>query len=117
MSKKILKLTLTIEWFDLIATGKKPFEYREYKDHWISRMFEMKPTSKQRGCFHNFDEIHFTNGYGKHRPWMRVEFKGSGILASKDSEPKNGEILKPNKNYFVLGLGKVLETRNYTPPL
>ena len=55
-------------------------------------MFEMKPTSKQRGCFHNFDEIHFTNGYGKHRPWMRVEFKGSGILASKDCEPKNGEI-------------------------
>jgi len=99
-----LKLTLTKEWFDLIAKGEKVFEYREYKPHWISRLI--------KNGIKNFNEVHFTNGYGKHRPFMRVKFIGAGILNGANIKPENGEPIDNDKIYFVIGLGEILETKN-----
>ena len=101
-----LSLTLKKEWFDLIASGNKTFEYREYKPHWISRLLEDKSKRK------SFKEVHFTNGYGKDKPFLRCEFIGMGIIKGKHCEPKNNEPIDDNKEYFVIALGDILEIRN-----
>jgi len=100
----ILRLTLKKEWFDLIKNGKKKFEYREYKQHWISRL--LKDGTR------NFKEVHFINGYGKHMPSMRVEFTGMQILEGRNIEAENSEPVDVKKKYFVIGLGEILEIRN-----
>ena len=65
---KILQLTLKAEFFKAILSGEKTVEHRINNPYWESRLL---------GDFRIpliFDEILFVNGYGKHRPWMRVEF-------------------------------------------
>ena len=104
---EILHLTLNKEWFDLIACGKKIFEYREYKKHWISRLIDNGTK--------NFDEVHFRNGYGSDKPFMRVKFIGMGILNGINIKPENSEPIDSNKKYFVIGLGEILETANLSP--
>jgi len=97
MKKKILKLTLKKKWFDLIAKGEKKEEYRDIKPYWNSRF--RKAISPNSEGYIQFDEIHFTNGYGRNKPFMRVEFKGYDI-----SIPKG---------IYTLKLGKILEIRNW----
>jgi hypothetical protein len=101
----ILKLTLTKQWFDLIASGKKKFEYREYKQHWKSRLL-------CAGGTRNYEEIRFTNGYGAHRPFMRVKFVGMAIIDGFYCSPENNEKLNDDAMYFVIQLGEVLEVGN-----
>jgi hypothetical protein len=102
---KILKLTLKKKWFDLIASGQKKFEYREYKTHWIQRLLFT-------GGVRYYDEIRFTNGYGAHRPYLRVKFEGAAIMQGKYCEPGSGEPIDPEQMYFVVALGDVLEIGN-----
>lgn len=99
-----LKLTLNKKWFDLIAKGEKVWEYREYKPYWRSRLL--------KNGTRNFNEVHFTNGYGKHRPFVRCEFLGMAIIGGGYCNPGNGETIDKSKKYFVIALGKVLETKN-----
>lgn len=105
VNKRILRLTLNKKWFDLILSGKKKFEYREYKSHWTSRLLDDSGTR-------NFDEIHFTNGYGGDKPFMRVEFNGIGEMIGSYIEPENGEPIDRAKKYFVIALGEILEHGN-----
>jgi len=104
--RRILRLTLTKQWFDLIVKGEKKFEYREYKKHWMSRLL-------CSSGIRNYDEIHFTNGYGKDKPFARVEFDGAAIIKGEHCSPDNDEALDSDKKYFVIGLGEVLEVGNY----
>ena len=62
---KTLHLTLIWKWFDLIDQGKKNVEYRDLTPYWISRLRDK-----------TFDVIHFRNGYGNHRPSLRLECLG-----------------------------------------
>lgn len=39
MKKKILTLTISKQWFDMIADGRKDEEYREIKPYWVARLF------------------------------------------------------------------------------
>jgi hypothetical protein len=106
-NKRVLHLTLERKWFDLIAQGKKTSEYREYKDHWKSRL-----VSAGKG-FRKFDEVRFVNGYGSDRPFMRVEFVDTRLHIGHRCRPQNGEIMEPYKHYFVIYLGRILEIGNY----
>ena len=81
-----LNLTLYRRWFNQIAAGIKRIEYREIKPYWTQRI-----ENKQ------YSEIHFRNGYGKHRPFMRVEYLGYTI----------------HGKYYCLMLGDVLEITNH----
>jgi hypothetical protein len=89
---KILRLTLYKKWFDEIASGRKTEEYREDKPYWSSRLNNFK----------QYDEIHFTNGYGANRPFMRVECKGYYKLQTD---------LSAKRFKYVILLGKVLEVK------
>lgn len=94
---KILHLTLHKKWFDEIASGNKVFEYREIKPYWTKRL-------KSNGQFKKFDEIHFTNGYGKDKPFMCVQCLG---LTYGTFE---------GRTVYAIGLGKILEIRNHNAP-
>ena len=39
MKKKILTLTVSKQWFDMIADGRKNEEYRKIKGYWVKRLF------------------------------------------------------------------------------
>jgi hypothetical protein len=41
MKKKILTLTVSKEWFDMIVADEKTEEYREIKPYWVRRIFDM----------------------------------------------------------------------------
>ena len=90
----ILHLTLHRKWFDEIAAGNKVFEYREIKPYWTKRLMK-------NGKFREFNGIYFVNGYGSHRPNMRVKFLGITY----------GEF--EGKKVYAIGLGEVFWTRNY----
>ena len=98
---KILHLTLTKKWFDLIASGGKQWEYRGDKEYWRVRLLD------KDGFAIEFDEVHFRNGYRKDAPFMRVEWKGLGNLYGGDLKGDHGEIVKEGE--FIIKLGAVLE--------
>ena len=39
MEKKVLTLTISKQWFDMIVAGEKTEEYREIKPYWVTRLF------------------------------------------------------------------------------
>ena len=89
---RILHLTLHKEWFDKIAKREKPFEYREVKPYWTKRIYGRE-----------YDEIHFTNGYGPKRPFMRVKYHGFNFSIFQ------------RKMVYALPVGEILEIRNWRP--
>lgn len=89
-----LHLTLFREWFDAIARGEKTEEYRSLNDYWRRKLIGRQ-----------YNEIRFANGYGRHRPFLRVEFLGVQEGVWRGSP------------VFVISLGKILETGNYQPAL
>ena len=96
---KILNLTLKKKWFDLIASGKKKFEYREIKEYWVRRLFEEEHPNPLK----HYDFIRFRNGYRKDCPTMDIEYDA---LSIKEFE---------GKMHYALHLGKILSIKNYSP--
>ncbi len=101
----ILHLTLYRKWFDLIATGFKVVEYRQDTPRWRKRLFNENGTPKQ------FDEIHFRNGYGHHRPLVVTEFlfaigKGANYCRCANGEELEGLIIQIN-------IGRIIRFENY----
>ena len=91
MEKKILHLTLKKKWFNLIVSGEKTVEYREFKPYWEKRLLDAFGNIKK------FEEIYFKNGYARDAPFMRVELGTIQIM------PVNGI------KCFCIILGKILE--------
>lgn len=58
---KTLNLVLKYCWFDLIKSGAKSFEYREYKPYW-NKKFE--------GRTGEYKFVKFRRGYGKNAEIM-----------------------------------------------
>lgn len=70
---RTLRLNVTKEWFDKIASGEKVEDYREIKPYWDSRLFGRE-----------YDLVEIKNGYGKDRPVMM--FKWDGYRITEDDE-------------------------------
>jgi len=85
----MLNLTLHREYFDLILAGAKTREFRKNTPHYRSRIRDSHGVVKH-------DRIKFTNGYGKHRPWMIVELRD----------------VTETEEMFTLYLGKILDRGN-----
>ncbi len=99
---KILHLTLNKKWFDMIASGEKKEEYREIKPYWVSRLQAWGNAYDE--C-RDFNAIQFKNGYSKDAPTMLFESKGIEI-----GEGKEEWGAEPNKEYYVIKLGKKLNS-------
>lgn len=127
MKKKILTLTISKQWFDMVVSGKKKEEYRVIKGYWAKRLLLVRseleePFEKMsKECAENWDSISiemakhcfispyyktapythvlFINGYRKDSP--RIEKEIESITIGK---PKKG--LCPDKwldtEFFVI---------------
>ena len=123
--KKTLHLNLKRKWFDMILSGEKKEEYREIKKHWISQLFIKNKNSTHFtvieflpmdtfdiSYFQNhfslklksLDTITFSNGYKKDRPQFEIELKNIKIDSGKTEWGA-----EPNKKYFVLELGNIID--------
>ena len=95
-----LHLNLHKKFFDMILSGEKPEEYREFKDCWIRRLKKAKLAGAKT--------ITFSNGYRKDRrqfviewPEYRIGFGQTRWGADSQRELR-----------FVLTLGKILSTKS-----
>lgn len=97
--KKVLTLTISKEWYELIVAGEKNEEYREIKPYWASRLVNQNSESGMVGFdefggytavigepeYKPFTHVLFINGYRKDS--QRVEKEIEGITIGK---PKKG---------------------------
>ena len=121
MEKKVLALTVSKQWFNMIADGKKDEEYREIKPYWVARLFHnnsnivdarnlasalagrtdllKKYIDAQRIVLKQYTHVLFINGYRKDSP--RIEKEIESITIGK---PKKG--LCPDKwldtEFFII---------------
>nr|DAS17119.1 MAG TPA: ASCH domain protein [Caudoviricetes sp.] len=91
-----LHLTLKKQWFDMILSGIKTEEYREIKPYWTKRFYSKR-----------YHYICFRNGYARDAPSLTIELK---TIRFGTGKPEWGA--EPNKKYFVLYLGKIINTKN-----
>lgn len=95
--KKVLYLTISKKWFDMIVAGTKNEEYREIKAYWASRLVESCDNDELK--FKPYTHVLFINGYNKESP--RIEKKIKDICIGF---PKKG--LCPNKwlktRFFII---------------
>ena len=99
LQNDILDLSLTQQWYDEIAAGRKLEEYREITPFWKSRLeqaFDGKTTFKK------YDAIRFRRGrYGK--TTMLVECRSIYVGYGR---PELGA--PEGKEVYILDLGKII---------
>ena len=121
MKKKVLTLTVSKQWFDMIVANEKTEEYREIKPYWVARLFQnnsnivdvqnlasalagrtdllKKYIDAQRIVLKQYTHVLFINGYRKDSPRIEKEIKS--IIIGK---PKKG--LCPDKwldtEFFII---------------
>lgn len=125
MEKKVLHLSVSKQWFDMIKSGEKTEEYREIKPYWVSRLYydrfgklspkmvnELTESIIKHGVqlhfesensievyFVPFTHVLFINGYGDDKPRIEKE-----IVHMCVGKPKKGwcpdEFL--DDDYFII---------------
>jgi len=99
---KILDLSLTYHWYDMIASGEKKEEYREFKTFYINRLIDRdKETVGNPFAYKHYDAVRFHRGQGG-KVSMLVECKGIRIGRGK---PDWGA---PEENVFIISLGEII---------
>ena len=97
--KKVLTLTISKQWFDMIVAGEKNEEYREIKPYWASRLVNQQSESGEvlfdefggycsvigKLEYKPYTHVLFVNGYRKDSP--RIEKEIESITIGK---PKKG---------------------------
>jgi len=91
-----LHLTINKKWFDMILSGKKTEEYREIKPYYNLRLIGKE-----------YDTVVFRNGYASNAPQFTIELKS---ITPSTGRPEWGA--EEGKTYFVLYLGKIINTKN-----
>ena len=56
MEKKVLTLTISKEWYEMIVSGEKTEEYRVIKGYWMSRLLLIK--DEECKDFDKFKKLH-----------------------------------------------------------
>lgn len=102
---RVLRLTLTRQWFVMILRGIKREEYRAYKLHWWQRLMHA-PIPGGAAIIRDYDYIEFRNGYATDAPTMVLECKGIRFGRG------NADWGAPDYNVFIIGLGDIVATHN-----
>lgn len=100
MEKKVLTLSVKKEWYDKILSGEKKEEYREIKEYWDKRLYDVvKSAAGFIAVPKPFTHVLFINGYGDDKPRIEKEIESIDI-----DRPRKGWC--PNeflgKEYFVI---------------
>ena len=99
--KKVLILTVSKQWFDMIVADEKTEEYREIKPYWVARLLQnnsnivdvrhlalalagrtdllKKYIDAQRIVLKQYTHVLFINGYRKDSPRIEKEIESIGI--------------------------------------
>lgn len=84
MKKKVLRLILKRKWYNLIAIGAKREEYREIKEYWLLRLFDVLSPMIAKYIFgdvgltpKDYTHVQFRLGYKKDAPTMEFIDKGN----------------------------------------
>lgn len=72
-NKKVLTLTVSKQWFDMISAGKKTEEYREIKPYWASRLVNQQAESGEV-LFDEFGGYCRVIGKLEYKPYTHVLF-------------------------------------------
>ena len=89
-------LTIKKKWFDMILSGEKTEEYRDIKPYYNLRLIGQ-----------DYDTVVFRNGYTANAPQFTIELKN---ITQSTGNPEWGA--EEGKTYFVLLLGKIINTKN-----
>ena len=107
MEKKVLTLTVSKLWFDMIVSGEKNEEYRDIKPYWIKRLTTncevaydvAAETYCGKVLYRPYTHVLFINGYRKDVPRIEKEIDSISI-----GKPKRG--LCPDKwldtEFFII---------------
>ena len=91
-----LHLTIKKKWFAMILLGEKTEEYRDIKPYYNLRLIGKE-----------YDTVVFRNGYARDAPSLTIELK---TIRFGTGKPEWGA--EEGKTYFVLSLGKIINTKN-----
>lgn len=97
--KKVLTLTVSKQWFDMISAGEKTEEYRDIKPYWASRLVNQQAESGDvifdefggycrvigKLEYKPYTHVLFINGYRKDSPRIEKEIESITI-----GNPKKG---------------------------
>lgn len=105
---RVLTLTLSKLAFEITGTKQKPFELRK-KGLWIESRLRKIDHANGEYTRKEFDYVLFTNGYGHHRPWKLVEYRGFEYATENtDYLFANGLRFLLEKNDYIINLGQPL---------
>lgn len=107
-NKRVLNLPLKKKWFDMIKSGEKKEEYREWTDFWKKRLVAKIDDEEEMVYFWNYDVLRFTLGYPKADDTEKIMyFECDGITFSESEHPEWGG--DPDYPTFIIKIGKRLE--------
>lgn len=92
---KILQIHIKKKWFDMILLYEKREEYREIKDHWISRLHKK-----------HYDAVLLVNGYTSQSPAMLMAINGEITTGKPVKGWYEGEFDDSEK--FIIPLGEII---------
>jgi len=99
----MLVLPIKKKWFDMIVSGEKKEEYREFKEYYhirFKRIFGLDYRDKSA-------EIVFRNGYNYNSPTVRC------LCTLEVGTGKKEWGANPNEKYYKLIILRVLEVRKW----
>ena len=97
----MLVLPIKKKWFDMILSGEKKEEYREFKQYYHIRFKKIfKKTGRQA-------EIIFRNGYSYNSPSVRC------LCTLNFGKGKKEWGADTHEEQYILKIDKILEVRNY----
>ena len=100
----MLTLPIKRKWFDMIISGEKKEEYREFKDYYHIRFFNLFHSSIIEGAA--ISQIMFRAGYSKDSPSCVCTVQ----LSTGKGRPEWGA--EPDKDYYILKILEVKEVIN-----
>jgi hypothetical protein len=102
----ILKIAVLKDAFDEIMSGEKTEEYQDFIPFWEEQLLVKE---KDGVRFKEYDAVEFKQGFEKGVPTILVEWKGTELELFDEAVRGSQD---PEDYYFVINLGKILETKN-----